>query len=142
MLSAPRACREPGCGKIAERDGGGYCAAHKDASSALEARRQFDRDRADEPTRKMYATVRWLTFRSMMLARRPICQRLIHGVRCTNPSRVIHHLFSPRTHPQFFIDPDRVLALCPTCHTPEAGTPNWRPGFEYEYMPFELPTVG
>lgn len=138
MLRCPTVCGEPGCSATNVR-GSRYCIAHQVSNTAAVARKQFDADRADSEIRKMYNSTRWFAFRGMMLARRPICQKMIRGVRCTNPARVIHHLLSPRTHPQFFIDPARVLALCPTCHTPEQGTEHWRPGIDYVDIPFDGP---
>jgi hypothetical protein len=142
MLSAPRACREPGCGKIAERDGGGYCAAHKDVNSSLEARAAFDRDRADDETRKLYATARWLTFRMWLIGQNPICQKINHWVRCTRPSRLVHHIHSPRLRPDLFTSAENCICLCFDCHTPEAGTPSWVAGVDFEPTTFRLPNFG
>lgn len=90
----------------------------------------------------MYGTVCWLGYRLFVLQRRPICQKLIHGVRCRNGATLVHHIISPRTRPDLFTDWDNTLALCADCHTPEASTPHWRRSVDYEYVPFEIPTVG
>lgn len=126
MISAPRACRERGCGQPSTKDG--YCAKHQEAASRSVKRVRDDVD-------KMYGRVRWFVFRGWILAGRPICQRINKGIRCTNASTLVHHLFSPRVRPDLFTDERNVLALCAGCHVPDDGTPWWRPGHEYEDEP-------
>ena len=141
MFRAPVSCREPGCGKPSVRDGQGFCAAHKDKNFSTEARRQFDADRADDEIRRMYATSRWFAWRAFLLARRPMCQRLIDGAPCRHAGHLVHHIYSPRARPDLFTGWDNCVVLCDTCHTPEAGTPSWRPGVDYTYVPYDAPMV-
>lgn len=117
--------------------GSHFCEAHQETNSVLDARRNRPRDEVD----RMYGTVRWLRFRELILHRRPMCQKIVRGQPCRNPAHVIHHLISPRVDISKFIDPENVLALCDTCHTPEEGTPHWRAGVDYIYIPFDMPMV-
>lgn len=50
----------------------------------------------------------------------PICQRIIDGVRCTNPSKEVHHLSANLKR---FFDPSNLVALCPGCHIKTKGDP-------------------
>lgn len=84
-----------------------------------------------------YGRIRWIRFRDSVLARRPICQRIVKSEPCHNAATLVHHLQSPRMHPDLFTDWDNVLALCESCHTPEAGTPHWRRDVDYVYVPFD-----
>jgi hypothetical protein len=127
MMRAPTICSERGCQQT-NVSGTHYCEKHQRADQ-----RTFTRTR-DEVDR-MYGRVRWFVFRKWILAGRPICQRINKGVRCTNAATLVHHIYSPRTHPWFFTSERHVLALCSCCHTPEEGTPHWRPGHEYEDEP-------
>jgi len=79
-----------------------------------------------------YGRVRWLNFRSFILHRRPLCQKINKGIRCTRPARIVHHLISPRTRPDLFVDEKNVIALCELDHPPTEGTPNWVAGRDWE----------
>lgn len=135
MWAAPKPCRE--CGKLAER-GSVFCKEHVDKHESFDAAHARVHDAVD----LMYGRVRWINFREFILHRRPMCQRLVKGEPCRNPARIVHHLISPRSDISKFTDPNNVLALCETCHTPEEGTPHWQPGVDYFVVPTAPPMVG
>jgi hypothetical protein len=142
MFRCPTSCKEPGCRKPSASDGKGFCTEHKGKNSISEARRQFDRDRADDEIRKLYATTRWLTFRGWLIRQNPMCQRIQKdGSRCPNASALVHHLLSPRTRPDLFTAAENCVCLCLDCHTPEAGTPQWRAAVDYVPAVFSLPSL-
>ena len=130
MWSAPQVCRA--CKQPAVR-GTFYCAKHTEAPPPS----QRVRDAVD----KMYDTARWATFRAWMLMQNPICQRIVKGEQCHNPSSVVHHLISPRQRPDLFTDPRAVTCLCPTCHDASEGTPTWRPGVDFVPTRFSPPSL-
>ena len=80
---------------------------------------------------QMYSRAPWPTFRLWLLSHNPICQRLYAGAQCRNRSVLVHHLLSPRQHPELFVVAANCVALCEHCHPTSEGTPNWRPGVEY-----------
>jgi hypothetical protein len=134
MLAAPKPCRE--CGKASEQ-GRLFCKDHAAKHESFDSQHRRKHDDVD----LLYGRVRWINFREFILHRRPLCQKIIKGTPCRNPSRIIHHLISPRVDISKFVDPDNVLALCETCHTPEEGTPYWRPGIDYAYIPTDPPRI-
>jgi hypothetical protein len=50
----------------------------------------------------------------------PICQRIIDGVRCTRPSKEVHHLSADLKR---FYDPSNLVALCAEDHPKTQGEP-------------------
>jgi hypothetical protein len=135
MLSAPKPCRL--CKKASEQ-GKDLCADCAKLPKAATSQSTRVHDEVD----LLYGRVRWLTFREFILHRRPMCQRLVKGAECRNPARIVHHLISPRVDMSKFVDADNVLALCEMCHTPEEGTPHWRAGIDYTYIPCAPPQIG
>jgi len=91
----------------------------------------------------MYATARWKVFRGWCLRLNPICQRILKdGTQCRYPSKIGHHLWSPRVRPDLFTDPKNVVMVCEFCHPNEEGTPWWRPGKEFVETQIAVPSVG
>lgn len=135
MLSCRRTCREPRCGQPASKAACGFCPEHAKNNSFMEHRAfQYRHD----AVAKMYGTVRWTRFRTVLLAQNPICSRIIKGVQCTRPSRIGHHLISPRVRPDLFVEATNVIALCEHCHPTDEGTPLWRPLVDYAPTEFEI----
>ncbi len=134
MFSAPRSCREPGCGQASAR-GSVYCEKHirDNQRNRTDAWRK-----ASDPIRKMYASVRWLNFRAMLIRQQQSCQRLWDGVRCRNKPALVHHLRSPKERADLFVVPSNCVALCEHCHPTTEGTPTWREGIEYAPTVFRL----
>jgi len=126
MWSAPKTCGAAGCSKPSVQ-GSAYCEAH-----AKEPPKQTRLSRVVDPVRRLYDTARWKRFRLWILSQRPICQRLIKGARCQEPTNTVHHIRSPRNRPDLFTDPKNVLALCANCHPGGTeDTPDWLPGWDY-----------
>jgi hypothetical protein len=118
-------CHQIGCGLYVEGD---YCAAHKIEN----AKTAYDRQRADDPTRKMYQSARWRKFRLAMLTRNPMCQRLERGEACRSAATVIHHLTSPESKPALFLVPSNVVCVCALHHPAGVkGTPEWKVGIDF-----------
>jgi hypothetical protein len=38
------------------------------------------------------------------------------GIQCHRRANAVHHLKSPRTNPELFVEPTNVKALCKKCH--------------------------
>jgi hypothetical protein len=69
-----------------------------------------------------YHRAPWQKFIKALKAYNSICQVIdAHGVRCTNPSKVGHHIESPYTSPSKFLSPQNVVCICAQHHTPDEG---------------------
>jgi hypothetical protein len=79
----------------------------------------------------MYQRARWKRFRNWLIAKRPVCQRIVKGERCHAASFLVHHIISPRRRPDLFVDEKNTLCLCEHCHPPDEGTEYWRAGIDY-----------
>ena len=141
MLRCPIVCGEPGCGATNVR-GTRWCEKHQVSNTAAAARKQYDAERADDETRKMYATARWLNFRGWLISQNPVCQKISNGVRCTRFSFLVHHIWSPRARPDLFTSAAHCVCLCALCHDARAGTPEWRPGVDFVPTVFSPPNFG
>lgn len=129
MQSAPKACREPLCGKTAVADGKGFCSDHKSKNSCASAR--AERYKHDEISQR-YATTLWMRFRKWILAQNPMCQVIARdGEQCRNAATVVHHIWSPRKRPDLFVEASNVACVCVHHHPPDEGTEWWRVGHEY-----------
>ena len=117
MMSSPKSCVR--CGAVS-LPGTNCCALHQTPLKR-------NRDAVDQ----RYGHSEWYRFRKWMLAQFPVCQRINNGVRCMNPSKIGHHLWSPRVRPDLFTDPTNVVLVCALCHPNEEGTPYWRKGVDY-----------
>jgi hypothetical protein len=133
MMSAPKACRE--CGRPSLQ-GEGFCADHKTRNSFTAAR--AERYKHDAVSQR-YNTTLWRRFRMILIRQNPICTRILKdGAQCTRPSKVGHHLWSPRKRPDLFVDPKNVIAICELCHGPEDGTEWYREGIDYVANEFAI----
>jgi hypothetical protein len=128
MMASPKACRERLCGKPSIAGERGFCKDHATHNTCAADR--AERYKHDKVAKK-YATSIWTVFRARMLRENPICQKINKGVRCTRPSKIGHHIWSPRTRPDLFTTVSNVVMLCENCHTPEESTPYWRAGIDY-----------
>lgn len=128
-------CAQPGCTDVAEQ-GKDFCLKHQEDNY----RKQAARDRVRHETDKLYYRAPWLTFRVTIIRQNPICQRIVKGEQCRNPSRVVHHLISPRVDKSKFLNPKNVAALCESCHPGGTeGTPDWVPGVDFVPTKSSLP---
>jgi hypothetical protein len=120
-------CKEPGCpNNVLD---GTYCPQHVSNNQVKE----YDRTRGKyDPNRKLYWSARYRRFRELLLVRNPVCQRIVNGMRCKNPSGVLHHLIDPTVAPQLFLTASNAVMLCEHCHPGgTAGTPDWICGRDY-----------
>jgi 5-methylcytosine-specific restriction endonuclease McrA len=119
-------CRQTGCGLPVTN--AAYCSAHVRDNDTT----KYDKVRAKDSTRKMYWSARYRRFRDFLWVRNPTCQKINNGVRCTQPSNVLHHLVSPEDAPALFLTASNAVMLCPGCHPGgEAGTPHWKVNVHY-----------
>lgn len=132
-------CKQPGCPNTT-RNEKGYCETHLKQNVTTE----YQRERRKDPTAQRYDTARWrLNFQPKVLGQNFQCQRIIGFEQCVNQSRVVHHLISPRAHPDLMFDPKNVVALCEACHPGgTAGTPEWVEGRDFVKTIFKLPSFG
>jgi hypothetical protein len=136
MLRSPTVCRERGCHDTNVR-GSHWCAKHEQSNS-FSAERNFERK--NDAVTRMYWREPWPTFRKMLLAHNPLCQRINRGVQCTEPATLVHHLVSPRVRPDLFVVVSNVVALCAACHPTSEGTTWWREGVEFVRTEWKLPS--
>lgn len=133
-------CREPAC-RARTNARSGYCQAHEKANTRMEARKNYDAARRDDPINKLYHTPEWPAFRWHVLNRNQICQRIgPDSMQCRNAAKILHHLISPRKRPDLMFDPHNVVAVCENCHPPDEGTPDWIEGRDYVPSVIEPPT--
>lgn len=137
-----RNCRMSGCPMLT-RDRAGYCEKHiAHAGDSVRKRNKMRREN-DPIWREMYETARWKHFRRWLINQNPICQRLIGGVQCTNPSYLVHHCLSPRIRPDLFVEARNCVCLCGSgCHPNTESTPNWKAGVDFCETAFSLPSFG
>jgi hypothetical protein len=137
-----KSCRFAGCIALT-RDKSGYCEKHITHAGDAERLRNKMRRENDPIWREMYETARWRHFRKWLINQNVICQRIIGGVQCTNPSYLVHHILSPRVRPDLFTDPTNTVCLCGSgCHPNTESTPDWIAGRDYVKTEFALPSFG
>src|SRR5579862_5478694 len=99
-LMPPTACRVPFCSGHAERGSKGYCPSCLKLNLVAPEGTKRPSKRKDED-RQVYDSAEWrFQTRPALLAMNPQCQALINGVRCTDASKFVHHLRSPKTNPE------------------------------------------
>ena len=77
--------------------------------------------------------------RAALLARNPVCQRIIDDEQCHNASRIIHHLTSPLDRPELFYETKNLVCVCVDHHPGgERGTPEWAEGRDFVSTRFEF----
>ena len=80
-----------------------------------------NRESYSDSMRPLYKTARWLKFAAMVKNCNPQCQRTVNGEQCTQPSKVVHHLVSPKIRPELFLDWQYVVAICAEHHETSEG---------------------
>jgi hypothetical protein len=119
----PTACRTPRCAGYAYRGGRGYCAdcLKNQQPNDNPALRYKTNDKKSEVD-LWYHRAPWQKFIKTLKALNPICQVIdAQGHRCTNPSKLGHHLESPFVAPSKFLSPGNVVCICAEHHTPDEG---------------------
>lgn len=110
-MTPPTACRAIYCAEHAvER---GYCVFHAKANPRVEKKL----DRND----RLYHTKNWERFSALMRERNPICQAVIDGKQCRYPSKISHHLISPKVDMAKFLEPSNIVCLCLEHHPNTPG---------------------
>jgi hypothetical protein len=122
-------------------------APQADAAQVEESRREANRFRMKyDAVNRLYASSRWRKFRAVMLAKNPLCQRILkHPVthepeQCHNKSAVVHHRVSPRVREDLFLVASNVICFCDKgCHPAgvEGDPQGWREGVDF--VPTQLP---
>jgi hypothetical protein len=97
--------------------------------------KEKERYRKNDAVNRMYKTGRlgraWMWTSRLVRSANPICQKIVNGEQCTNPSTLVHHLQSPRSRPELFLSVKNLVALCDSCHVPDDGTPEWVEGVHF-----------
>ena len=128
-------CKQPACGNRT-RNEKGYCDVHVHKNMTTD----YQHERCKDIVDKLYGCARWYRLRRMVLEQNYQCQRFLGFEQCTKPSRVIHHLISPRERPELMYETTNLVALCDSCHPGgAAGTPDWQVGRDYVATVFALP---
>lgn len=139
MQRCPVAC--PDCGRPSA-PGSRFCESHLVNNSAARHRRDFNKFRREhDEIIRWYDKPYWRTFRNWLWRQNPICQRLEAGQPCRNPSKIAHHLVSPRQRPDLFLEATNVVMLCSHHHPDSEGTPHWRVGVDYVATVAAAPSV-
>lgn len=103
--------------------------AHRCASCQAKHQQMTDRFRGRRDSNKFEKGNPWRHCSEKIRRDNPICQRIHFGVRCQNPSVLVHHLQSPEDAPSLRMCPSNLVALCASCHDPSyAGD---RGGIDY-----------
>jgi hypothetical protein len=120
-------CRQTGCGLAVTN--AEYCPLHVRDNQET----RYDHARASDKTRKMYGTAWYKKFRHFLLVRNPMCQRLINGAVCRNPSSVLHHLVDPDAPGGLakFRLAENCVMVCPLHHPGGQPGTNWKCGVDY-----------
>jgi len=79
----------------------------------------------DDPTvRAYYKRAEWTKLRALCKSLNGRCQYIgLDGEQCTQPSRIAHHLISPRVNPSRVYDWQNLVMVCESHHPDEAGEP-------------------
>lgn len=78
----------------------------------------YDARRADDPVRRLYATLRWQALRLIILGRDPYCKRCERGGIIT-PSDTVNHIEKAKDAPERFFDETNLEGVCAPCHSGE-----------------------
>lgn len=100
-------CRAQGCPALVE--GGGFCPTHD-----KQRRAEWDKNRPSPSKRGYDAT--WQRFRTMQLARYPLCFKCLTEDRYT-PATEVHHILPITDHSELRLDEGNVMSLCKACHS-------------------------
>jgi 5-methylcytosine-specific restriction protein A len=109
-------CASPGCPLLTY---GRFCEKHN-----VDRRKQYDRDRKDDPVQAIYNMALWQRVRKYILGRDPLCmiadlcvERQGHAA----PSTVVDHIKSVRSGGDPF-DSANLQGSCKPCHDRKTAT--------------------
>lgn len=85
---------------------------HRPLGPGIRAHAASDRERNQEPHRKLLWSERYRRFRRWFLIQYPLCQRC----ELPTPAEHVHHKRKLRDHHEDLCDPEQCEALCATCH--------------------------
>ncbi len=94
--------------------GGALCSTCAGEKAAR--RMAFDKARAKDPFRKIYATARWKRERFAFLAAHPACEECA-AVGIARAAEVVDHVQTVRERPDLAFDARNWRALCWSCHS-------------------------
>jgi hypothetical protein len=108
-----------------------YCPAH----AGDDKEKSRERYRQDEWTRKICAPT-FVKLSKLLKGANPTCQKLEHGVQCTNVSQITHHMHGRGRPDLFFSVYDKegkssLVALCRVHHPSSDGTMHWIEGKDF-----------
>jgi 5-methylcytosine-specific restriction protein A len=110
----PKPCANPVCPNTTT---GRYC-----EDCAKRVAQRFDRERADDPVRKLYRTATWRRTRMDVLMRDPVCKACGHAASAEvdhiEPARKIVSLYGESE----FFNEERLQGLCGPCHSAKTAT--------------------
>ena len=109
-------CRQVGCTELVR---GHYCVRHLHTN-----------DRSTKGTDPFYISTAWQKLRKFLRARNPVCQRIVNGARCHEPSYLVHHLRGIHAASELRLDPSNLVCLC-RAHHPDYDTPDWQVSVDY-----------
>jgi 5-methylcytosine-specific restriction enzyme A len=117
---ALRPCRNPGCPN--DHD----CPVHVKAKFEFtkEAKRKFDKDRQQDPHRKIYKTAAWRRVREAVLQRDPLCtiaKKCVERFGTAVASEVVDHRIPIRSGGDAW-DMNNLQGACQTCHNWKTAT--------------------
>jgi len=108
---AKQVCCQPGCDQLTD---GRYCVAHTYDNKTKERRKEFDRNRTNDPLRAFYRTAHWTRTRAFVLARDPVC------VAChVSAASIADHITRASVYVSSggdFYDLANLQGLCKSCH--------------------------
>lgn len=113
---ALRPCSQPGCAALTASR---YCANHQRDNVTRQSRRQFDRNRADDPYRRLYGTAAWRRTRAAILARDPLCKiarKCVERFGTPVASTEVDHIQPTRSGGDLF-DAANLQGVCRMCHS-------------------------
>ena len=106
-------CCQPGCNATTDDR---YCVAHKRDNTRADYRRDLDKQRADDPYRKMRSGAQWRRTREFILARDPIC-RDCRREASTDVDHIIMAIMWCGTGENDYYDERNLQGLCKSCHS-------------------------
>jgi hypothetical protein len=126
-------CAQAGCGNNVPK-GTKFCERHRGRSA---------NPLAENPVASLYNSPAWRKTSHLVRSHNSLCQRLINGKQCTEPSRLVHHRLSPYRRRDLFLSiydengVSQLIALCQS-HHPDVDTPDWREGVDFTRTEFRI----
>jgi len=106
-------CNQPNCPNTTDDR---YCADHKRDNTRADYRRDLDKQRADDPYRKMRSTAQWRRTREFILSRDPIC-RMCHREASVEVDHIIMATMWCSTGEHNYYDERNLQGMCHACHS-------------------------